>query len=135
MHGSSSDWPGWGEGWGGRAGRHKTAALPTSLAVRLFSVAVRKFAKRAAMRRLTGIVAVPLLTALIQPAWTAGQTEEPWRWQKQAGNPILVPSPPGRFDETVSGLSVLHDGTTYKMWYSGRSPSLGRGSPPRALGR
>ena len=48
-------------------------------------------------------------------------------WTKYEGNPVLVPSPPVRFDETVVGPSVTYDGTAYKMWYSGRSPTLGRG--------
>ena len=48
-------------------------------------------------------------------------------WTKYEGNPVLVQSSPVRFDETVIGPSVIYDGTAYKMWYSGRSPTLGRG--------
>ena len=79
------------------------------------------------MKQLTRSLAAVLLAALVMPARTIGQTGAAPLWQKQEGNPVLVASPPVRFDETVSGASVLHDGTTYKMWYSGRSPTLGRG--------
>jgi hypothetical protein len=40
-------------------------------------------------------------------------------WQKYAGNPVLVPGPPGAWDDhwMFSG-DVLFENTTYHMWYS-----------------
>ncbi len=40
-------------------------------------------------------------------------------WEKYPGNPVIVPDPPGAWDDywLFSG-DVLFDGTTYHMWYS-----------------
>jgi len=41
-------------------------------------------------------------------------------WTKYAGNPVLDRGPPGSWDvDGVSSPSVLHVGSTYRMWYGG----------------
>jgi predicted GH43/DUF377 family glycosyl hydrolase len=42
-------------------------------------------------------------------------------WTKHASNPVLTTSSPWAFDDKwVFDPNVLHDGTQYRMWYSGR---------------
>jgi predicted GH43/DUF377 family glycosyl hydrolase len=54
-------------------------------------------------------------------------------WQKNAANPILTPGP-GVYDRLwVKYASVIFDGVSYKMWYSGRSAST-TGLYPRVIG-
>ena len=41
-------------------------------------------------------------------------------WTRHPGNPVLPVGPPGSFDEFIAGpASVILDGGTYKMWYTG----------------
>ncbi len=41
-------------------------------------------------------------------------------WTKHEGNPVLLPGAAGAWDaEGVGGPSVLFDGATYRMWYTG----------------
>jgi len=41
-------------------------------------------------------------------------------WTKSASNPVLEPGSSGEWDEEgVIQMSVMKDGTTYKMWYTG----------------
>ena len=54
--------------------------------------------------------------------WKLGYATSPDRitWTKSASNPILYPGSPGSWDdERVYAPSVLSDGSTYHMWYSG----------------
>lgn len=54
-------------------------------------------------------------------------------WQKNPSNPILTPGP-GAYDRLwVKYVSVIFDGVSYKMWYSGRSSST-TGFYPRVIG-
>jgi len=40
-------------------------------------------------------------------------------WQKYSGNPVIVPGPPGAWDDHwIFSGDVLFDDTTYHMWYS-----------------
>jgi hypothetical protein len=46
-------------------------------------------------------------------------------WDKYAGNPVLHVGTPGNWDSfIVGGPSVIKDGATYKMWYTGSNSSL-----------
>lgn len=54
-------------------------------------------------------------------------------WQKYSGNPILKPGPIAYDQSWVKYASVIFDGTSYKMWYSGRSSST-TGLYPRVIG-
>lgn len=63
--------------------------------------------------------------------WYEGQGEDHTRfgyatspdgvvWTKYEGNPILDVGPPGSWDDTdIWGASVIFNGSTYEMWYSG----------------
>jgi predicted amidohydrolase YtcJ/predicted GH43/DUF377 family glycosyl hydrolase len=54
--------------------------------------------------------------------WAVGLAESPdgVAWTKYSGNPVLVPGEAGRWDEKYRfQVSVLKDGSTYEMWYSG----------------
>ncbi len=43
-------------------------------------------------------------------------------WTKYSGNPILEPGPTGSWDADMAALAeVIHDGGTYKMWYTGQN--------------
>ncbi len=45
-------------------------------------------------------------------------------WVKSGSNPILVSGTAGAWDASdVSGPTVIKDGSTYKMWYAGKSDS------------
>lgn len=45
-------------------------------------------------------------------------------WSKYAGNPIFDTGAPGEWDESDVGIpSILFDGSSYEMWYSGMSSS------------
>ena len=45
-------------------------------------------------------------------------------WTKYENNPIMVGGPEGSWDEGgISGVDVLFDGETYKMWYCGQDSS------------
>ena len=49
-------------------------------------------------------------------------------WTKYEGNPVLDVGPPGSWDDDqVRPASVILDGETYKMWYSGFGGSSGIG--------
>jgi len=49
-------------------------------------------------------------------------------WTKYEGNPVLEVGPPGSWDDRqVRPASVILDGETYKMWYSGFGASSGIG--------
>jgi predicted GH43/DUF377 family glycosyl hydrolase len=47
-------------------------------------------------------------------------------WTKYSGNPVIDVGPPGSFDESgVLSRSVVFDGETYRMWYTGQDlPNL-----------
>ncbi len=48
-------------------------------------------------------------------------------WTKYTDNPVLDLGPPGSWDDAyVTHPSVLYDGTTYQMWYSGYDSSSWR---------
>jgi len=48
-------------------------------------------------------------------------------WTKHNGNPVLTPGPTGAWDEEFVGTpSVLFDGSTYHLWYSGYNYIAGR---------
>jgi gluconolactonase len=45
-------------------------------------------------------------------------------WTKYESNPVMVGGPEGSWDEGgISGVDVLFDGETYKMWYCGQDSS------------
>jgi predicted GH43/DUF377 family glycosyl hydrolase len=54
-------------------------------------------------------------------------------WQKYVGNPILTPGPSMYDQSWVKYASVIFDGVSYRMWYSGRSSST-TGLYPRVIG-
>jgi hypothetical protein len=46
-------------------------------------------------------------------------------WRKYAGNPVLVPAELGEWDGNWRGqVSVMKDGGTYKMWFSGNDGGI-----------
>jgi hypothetical protein len=48
-------------------------------------------------------------------------------WTKYAGNPVMSLGVPGSWDSTrIGSMSVLKDGSTYKMWYYGTNGAIGR---------
>jgi predicted GH43/DUF377 family glycosyl hydrolase len=51
-------------------------------------------------------------------------------WTKdQEANPVLVPGPPGSWDDTaVLSPYVIHDGDSFQMWYTGKSAWSGLGT-------
>jgi hypothetical protein len=83
-------------------------------------------------RRLVAVLLMVLATRLLMASGGAGAFTPPlWppttrTWTRSAGNPIL--SPVLAWEETaVSEPSVLQDGGTLKMWYSGgwANPAIG----------
>jgi hypothetical protein len=62
------------------------------------------------------------LTLMLTSGLSAVQAEPflPGGWVKAAGNPIFIPGPSGSWDDQwVCPPSVILDGSTYKMWYTG----------------
>ena len=64
---------------------------------------------------------VPVLTLVFVLA--AGVYASPMgTWTKYLGNPVLTPGPSGSWDdEDVFCVEVVHDGTLYRLWYTGQS--------------
>jgi hypothetical protein len=44
-------------------------------------------------------------------------------WEKYPGNPVFGVPPSGTWENTVSGASVLFDGSQYRIWYLGKDRS------------
>ncbi len=61
--------------------------------------------------------------------WRIGYATSPdgITWTKSPANPVLDLGPPGSWDDTQTQFpSVLHDGVTYQMWYTGNDGTTRR---------
>jgi len=76
------------------------------------------------MEKRIAVLTVALLSAgvlLILTLNVAQMAEPPGPWIKYTGNPVVVTGTVGSWDATVvADPSVISDGVTYKMWYTGR---------------
>jgi parallel beta-helix repeat protein len=83
-----------------------------------------KMAKLKSLKSLSILLALAVVLALFAFPMTAS-AQNTWhvsKWTKYVGNPVLNPGSAGEWDDIcVDSPDVLYDGTTYGMWYTGRS--------------
>ena len=65
-------------------------------------------------------------SGFVSGLWQIGHATSPHGlvWTKNASNPVLSPGATGEWDTAeAGGPHILYDGTTYKMWYTGKNAS------------